>query len=205
MVTSCWGGGSPSSESSSQRGSSNISDSTHLEAPEDTPIPYSVDYYDNVDFNDYVNETSTISNQWEAYGIGDPYVMRYNGTYYLYVSTKDGEPGIKAWKSIDLVNWEYIGLVATDPVTTSAYAPEVFYFNGDFYLYTSPAGQGHYILKSKSPEGPFEVVTGNLGLSIDGSVFITDDEKCISLYASVGYITVKEMASMTDINGSIYC
>lgn len=202
LVTSCWGGGSPSSESSSQIGSSNISDSTHLEAPEDTPIPYSVDYYDNVDFNDYVNETSTISNQWEAYGIGDPYVMRYNGTYYLYVSTKDGEPGIKAWKSIDLVNWEYIGLVATDPVTTSAYAPEVFYFNGDFYLYTSPAGQGHYILKSKSPEGPFEVVTGNLGLSIDGSVFITDDEKMYFLYASVGYITVKEMASMTDINGS---
>jgi hypothetical protein len=30
-----------------------------------------------------------IPNQWSAYGCGDPFVLRYNGRYYLYVSTKN--------------------------------------------------------------------------------------------------------------------
>lgn len=29
------------------------------------------------------------------YGIGDPFVMRWNGKYYLYSSTPDGKSGIK--------------------------------------------------------------------------------------------------------------
>ena len=46
-----------------------------------------------------------IPNQWDSYGIGDPFVYRWNGTYYLYVSTKDGNLGVRAWKSYDLINW----------------------------------------------------------------------------------------------------
>ncbi|MCJ7842888.1 family 43 glycosylhydrolase [Lederbergia sp. NSJ-179] len=116
-----------------------------------------------------------LADEWPDYGIGDPYVFRYNGTYYLYVSTKDARVGIKAWSSTDLVNWTYEGLVTEDERTTSAYAPEVVYWNGTFYMYTSPAGNGHYVLSSKSPTGPFKIETENLGMSIDGSVFIDDD------------------------------
>ncbi|MCR2803832.1 family 43 glycosylhydrolase [Paenibacillus soyae] len=123
----------------------------------------------------YSNPFPQLEEEWDDYGNGDPFVMRHDGSYYLYVSTKDHRVGIKAWKSEDLVNWSYAGLVTEDPVSTGAYAPEVTYWNGYFYLYTSPAGRGHYVFRSESPTGPFERITENLGMSIDGSVFIDDD------------------------------
>lgn len=96
-----------------------------------------------------------LDQEWEDYGIGDPYVLRFNGKYYLYCSTKDRRIGIKAWSSDDLVNWRYEGLVTEEPVSEGAYAPEVVYWNGAFYMYTSPAGKGHYVLQSNKPTGPF--------------------------------------------------
>ena len=42
-------------------------------------------------------------------------------------------------------------------------------------MITSPSGNGHYIMKSDSPLGPFERVTENFGFSIDGSLFAGDD------------------------------
>jgi hypothetical protein len=42
-------------------------------------------------------------------------------------------------------------------------------------MYTSPAGNGHYVLESDSPTGPFTRVAGNVGKGIDGSVFIEDN------------------------------
>ncbi|MGE7057459.1 glycoside hydrolase, partial [Paenibacillus glucanolyticus] len=50
-----------------------------------------------------------LDQEWEDYGIGDPYVLRFNGRYYLYCSTKDWRVGIKAWSSEDLVSWQYEG------------------------------------------------------------------------------------------------
>jgi len=118
--------------------------------------------------------------KWDTgvfYGEGDPYILKHNGMYYLYVSTVDDKSGIKAWQSEDLVNWEYYGLVTEDPSTKAAYAPEVVYWNGSFYMYTSPGGNGHYVYKSSSPLGPFVRETDNLGMGIDGHVFIDDDGK----------------------------
>lgn len=135
----------------------------------------------------------TLPEEWEDYGIGDPYILRYDGTYYLYCSTKDNRPGIKGWSSRDLVHWKYEGLVTDDPITTSAYAPEVVYWNGYFYLYTSPAGKGHYVLRSDKPTGPFEVKTDNLGLSIDGSVFIDDDGQWYFTHAGTEGIVIHPM------------
>ncbi|WP_077328853.1 family 43 glycosylhydrolase [Virgibacillus siamensis] len=121
-----------------------------------------------------------LPNEWKwdtgvYYGSGDPYILKHNGVYYLYVSTVDDKSGIKVWSSNNLVNWTYEGLCATDSVTKAAYAPEVVYWNGYFYMYTSPGGNGHYVLRSDSPTGPFKVKTGNLGHTIDGHVFIDDD------------------------------
>lgn len=134
-----------------------------------------------------------LDQEWEDYGIGDPFIMRYNGKFYLYCSTKDWRPGIKAWSSKNLVDWSYEGLVTEDPITTGAYAPEVVYWNGSFYLYTSPAGQGHYVLQSDSPTGPFVVKTDNLGNSIDGSVFIDDNGKWYFTNAGTQGIVAHEM------------
>jgi len=145
----------------------------------------------------------TLNGEWYHYGIGDPYILKYQGIYYLYCSTKDNNNGVKCWSSKDLVNWSGAITCSTDPVTTSAYAPEVVYWNGTFYMYTSPAGNGHYILSSTSPTGPFTVVTGNLGKSIDGSVFINDDGNWYFYHADGNGIQGCPMTSPTVIGADI--
>lgn len=130
----------------------------------------------------------------DFYGEGDPYILKFNGIYYLYTSTVDDKAGVKAWSSADLVHWEYRGLVTTELVTKAAYAPEVIYWNGQFYMYTSPAGRGHYVLKSDSPLGPFTVQTENKGMGIDGHVFIDDDGKWYFYSTGAGRINVRPMS-----------
>jgi len=142
-------------------------------------------------------------NEWPGYSIGDPYVLKYRGIFYLYCSTKDSEIGVKCWSSKDLINWVYEGLCATDPITKGAYAPEVIYWNGIFYMYTSPAGNGHYVLASQKPTGPFEVISGNLGKTIDGSIFIDDDAKWTFLHASSQGILACSMSGPTSIGADI--
>lgn len=162
------------------------------------------DRYDNI-FGE-----ENIPDQWSDYGIGDPYVMRFNGEYYLYASTKNFEYGYRVWKSHDLIHYSYLGeypLTQADGSTTglhTAYAPEVIYWNGDFYMYSSPDGKGHYIFKSvdRQPFGEFRAVTSNIGLSIDGSVFIDDDEKMYFMAAGDGAITSYEMNSPTEIDNT---
>ncbi|WP_413375039.1 family 43 glycosylhydrolase [Alkalihalobacillus sp. 1P02AB] len=144
-----------------------------------------------------------LEDEWEEYGLGDPFVMKHNGMYYLYVSTRDTDIGVKAWSSMNLVDWQYEGLVTEEPETRAAYAPEVIYWNGYFYMYTSPAGQGHYILKSESPTGPFHLASQNLGKSIDGSVFIDDDGSMYFSHAGTDGIEVAPMSDPLTIGTSI--
>lgn len=135
-------------------------------------------------------DEEAIENQWPSYGIGDPFVYRFNGKYYLYASVKNKQVGVRGWKSTDLIHWEpcqgeglQYGYVSEDECTYTAYAPEVIYHNGTFYMCESSAGQGHYMLESKSPEGPFIKTQDNFGESIDGSFFIDDDEQIYFLRA----------------------
>lgn len=108
-------------------------------------------------------------------GMADPFVFKYRGTYYMYVTGDASQ--VLCWHSRDLANWTGPVTCCSDPVAKFAYAPEVKYFNGKFYMVTSPAGNGHYILTSDSPTGPFVCATKNLGNSIDGNMLIDDDGK----------------------------
>lgn len=128
-------------------------------------------------------------------GAADPFVMRYNGWYYLYTTGS-----VNIWKSKNLVDWTYVGTANNEKPLNGAFAPEVYYWNGKFYMYTSPNGKGHYILAASSPEGPFEYATDNLGLSIDGSVFIDDDGSWYFTHADSSGIIGNKMNSPTDIN-----
>ena len=72
-----------------------------------------------------------IPDQWTEYGVGDPFVLRYNGRYYLYCSTKNFEVGVRGWVSDDLINFTPItgaglekGYVSNDECTLGAYAPK---------------------------------------------------------------------------------
>ncbi len=176
--------------------------------------------YDNADFSDYTpaaqRDDSKIPGQWENYGIGDPFVMRFNGMYYLYCSSRDRCNGVRAWKSYDMIDWtqctaegyedELTGYVAysNEERFQGAFAPEVYYFNGMFYMYSSPASKGHYVWAADSPEGPFQLVTENYGMSIDGSVFIDDDESMYFLNAGTNGIVLHDMVSMNEVGGSAY-
>lgn len=102
----------------------------------------------------------------------DPFVMRFNGKYYLYTT---GAEEIRVYESTDLVHWTFMGHCTRNGEGRIAFAPEVFYWRGAFYMVTSPSGNGHYIMKSESPLGPFDRITGNFGFSIDGSLFAGDD------------------------------
>lgn len=148
------------------------------------------------------------------YGIGDPFVMRYNGKYYLYPSTADGRGGIKVYESLDLVNWTYMGFAVSEdePTSVGAYAPEVIYYNGYFYMCQSRAGKGHYIYRSESPTHGFELIStstladddinkGNLGMGIDGSFYVSDDGRLYIMHTSKS--TGLEFNEITDVNNII--
>ncbi len=140
----------------------------------DAPSPDSDSAFPSVVYRNPVASAET-PDAWPDYGFGDPFVLRFNGRYYLYPSTRDDQIGVRCWSSVDLTNWRYEGVCCVEPTSKGAYAPEVFRWNDAFYMITSPAGRGHYIYRAAAPTGPFERVTENFGLSIDGSALIDDE------------------------------
>ncbi|MDF2540381.1 MAG: glycoside hydrolase [Herbinix sp.] len=142
-------------------------------------------------------------NQWSENECGDPFIMRFNGMYYLYCSSS-GEY-IKCWSSEDLIDFKYEGSVCDDPIITGAYAPEVSYYKGRFYMITSPIGSGHYLLSAEAPTGPFAVISDNYGLLIDGSIFTDDNGARYMLHAGHNGIEIHTMSKddCIDVNGEI--
>lgn len=117
----------------------------------------------------------------KAVGVGDPYIFKFRGIYYLYSSSRDDE--IIYWTSKDLVNWSNAAVCCKSADAVNSYAPEVIYWNGKFYLYSSPKGAGHKVFEADYPEGPFKLINGNVGRKIDGSTFIDDDGSFYFYYA----------------------
>ena len=131
---------------------------------------------------------------------GDPYVLRHNGTYYLYFTSANPEGYPIVYSSSDLLHWKNEGEVTKDEKALCAFAPEVIYAFGKFYMVTSPKGKGHYVFISSSPTGPFERATENIGSMIDGSLFVSKDNSLHFLRASFSGIVLLDM----DKNGDIF-
>lgn len=146
-----------------------------------------------------VRNPRALTDLWEGREIGDPFLMRFDGKFYLYCSSH-GNAGVKCWVSCDMIHFEYYGLVATDPRIEGAYAPEVIYNAGKFWMVTSPRGSGHYLLRADTPVGPFEVITENLGNGIDGSQFVDDDGTSWFYRSSHQGIRVHKMPSPEEID-----
>ena len=182
-------------------------------------------YFNNTSFNNFDNggmDTSVVKGQFPT-GCADPYIFRYNGMYYLYVTTSGlTNYGLRAWKSKDLLHWDRcqgkglpLGYVIDDKdengrYTQNAYAPEVYYFNGKFYMIISPGPQavselrGHRILVADNPEGPFEAHSEQIDRRIDGSLLIDDDEEVYFFHATPFGITVHPFKDMKELgDGSI--
>lgn len=148
-------------------------------------------------------------------GVGDPFVLRHNGMYYLYCTTPGDKSGIKCFSSPDLVNWQPAGKLGnafcTD-ITWAAYAPEVVYdqSSGKFYMYTAEGSEhsDHAVLVADDPAGPFTLVSWRIqGLtthvaSIDGHVFVDDDGQWYFYKAYENDIWCYKMNSPTSIDNS---
>jgi hypothetical protein len=132
----------------------------------------------------------------------DPFVLRHDGRYYLYCTN----PDIRCWTSSDLVSWTLCGPTIDEDEFPGLvpFAPEVVYADGWFFMYTSPSGQGHHVLRSASPTGPFRTVTGNLGHAIDGNVFIDDDGRWYFYWAGDEGIWGCEMSSPTELGPPVF-
>ena len=146
-----------------------------------------------------VRNPRALTDLWDGREIGDPFLMRFDGKFYLYCSSH-GNAGVKCWVSCDMIHFEYYGFVATDPRIHGAYAPEVIYNAGKFWMVTSPRGSGHYLLRADTPVGPFEVITENLGNGIDGSQFVDDDGTSWFYRSSHQGIRVHKMPSPEEID-----
>ncbi len=135
----------------------------------------------------------------------DPFVFRFNGKYYLFPTTNGR--AVRCYVSEDMINWEladngvnsrgfcyeYSNDGSAAPKSTTPFAPEITYFNGTFYMIMSPSGNGHYILSAPNPDGPYTCITDNVERSIDGSFFITDDERILLYGAGSGSIQAYEL------------
>lgn len=126
----------------------------------------------------------------------DPFIIKVNGYYYL---TSTVDKGISIKKSFDLIHWEFVnendGVVTEDEDLRHAYAPEIMYENGKYYIVTSPNGGGHYLYCSDSINGPFRRLTDNFHESIDGSFFKESDGSIYFTRASETGIILKKFKS----------
>ncbi len=130
--------------------------------------------------------------------LADPTIFYWEGTYYLY-GTDDGHlldkkingeqvEGFPVYTSVDLVHWEGpsgatngYALVKGDAYGTKGFwAPQVFHYNGKFYMaYT--ADEQIAIASSFSPLGPFTQdelkPVSTVTRQIDPFVLFDDDGK----------------------------
>lgn len=140
----------------------------------------------------------------------DPFILAYKPTetYYLYTSVTNGaiergSSGVVTYKSKDLVNWDGPYVVFETPKdgwanpAHGAWAPEVHFYNGKYYLFVTLHNQdkvismppdswkknhmrGTQIFASDTPEGPFEALADNPAtppdmMTLDGTLFVEDE------------------------------
>lgn len=134
---------------------------------------------------------ATFRNPLYPVELADPFVLKFNGSYYAYGTPASG--AIPVLRSSDLVRWEHAGVaVEAPPRGQRHWAPEVAYENGRFFLYSStggPEGEGHQlrVAVATSPTGPFdqrpEVLDPDDPFTIDAHPFRDDDGQWYLFYS----------------------
>jgi GH43 family beta-xylosidase len=143
----------------------------------------------------------TFTNPLPGVALGDPFVLRHRGRFYLY-GTNDASPlpdgrAVPVCRSDDLLHWEPLGgaLEPRDP-GAEHWAPEVLYWNGRFYMVVSfgdveRVGHALWVATADRPEGPFRlqrrVSDPSERFSIDGS-WLLDDDGRLYLYRCLDFV-----------------
>ena len=119
----------------------------------------------------------------------DPFVLEYNGTYYMYATGLQNESGYGCVYSTDLTDWSEPVQVFTPPEDFDGddnwWAPECHFYKGRFYLFATyhsakSGKRGVAIFRADSPLGPFEIITdGHITPkdhdAIDGTLYVDED------------------------------
>lgn len=98
--------------------------------------------------------------------VADPTVLRYNGIFYLYSTESEEYPNIPIYKSIDLINWYFVGTAFKDTTRPASFegnlwAPDINLIDGKCVLYYSMSiwgGEwdcGIGVAVADQPWGPF--------------------------------------------------
>ena len=130
--------------------------------------------------------------------IRDPFVMPYNGKYYLYGTRSETcwseAYGFDCYVSEDLKEFAGPYEIFHRPegffATTSYWAPECYEQNGQFFLLTTFGDankrKGIYVLKAANPTGPFmlysECLTPKDWSCIDGTLYF-EKERVYLVYS----------------------
>ncbi len=99
--------------------------------------------------------------------IRDPFILPYNGKYYLYGSRVEIQTGFDVYVSTDLESWSApISIFEKNEEfwgTTDFWAPEVHIYNGKFYLFASFKAENRcratHILACDTPDGRFSPIS----------------------------------------------
>ena len=183
-------------------GSSAILPSEGAETTAPMEITADYTYFDN-------NDLHNLAGQWSGYGIHSPHILKYAGVYYMYQSTPKSNVGIKAFKSTDLLNWDYVteagftsGYVTKDRPTYASSSPRVYFYNDLFYLlFNSP--NGYRVYSSTSPEGEFTYVKDlNYGSKYNASVFMAPNGKLFFVAGGESSVALYEMKTIDEIDES---
>ena len=153
----------------------------------------------------------------------DPDVLYYEGTYYLYNRISMGNEVFRVSTSPDLVHWTARNTVfyhESSNVTSSYMSPNVFYYDGVFYLFyaaKNAAGQERvWYATSDSPYGPFTHKNGQKPLhdvaEIGGHPYLDESGKIYMSFVRFGggnFIWLEEVVMkdgvVTPVAGTLTC
>jgi len=95
----------------------------------------------------------------------DPDAIRVADDFYMVASSFNAVPGLPILRSKDLVNWSLIAHALREQPPKDVYskpqhgngvwAPAIRYHNGEFYIFYPDPDYGIYMVKAKTPEGPW--------------------------------------------------
>lgn len=152
--------------------------------------------------------------------IRDPFILPYDGTYYMYGKIEDGTENFCVYKSNDLTEWSSPKIVFTSSENFWAdkdfWAPEVHIYNSRFYMFASFKADGYcrgtQILTCNSPDGIFVPiteypVTPHDWECLDGTLYIDNNSRPHIVFChewqQIGDGTVCEMELSTDLTKAV--
>ncbi len=130
--------------------------------------------------------------------VRDPFVLVYDGKYYMYGTGLSNGAGYGCVVSEDLENWSERIQIFAPSADFDGYAdfwaPECHYYQGNFYLFATYRSRtsekrGTAIFKSASPTGPFEIISnGHITPKerdcIDGTLYVDEDGQPWMVYVN---------------------